>query len=99
MTLPGFVDATPPDTLYHGADRDAATVILKEGLLPAPGQHVHLRADRVSARKAGTQVVFTVYAGVAHAEGQTFWRSDDGAWLTGAVDPEFLYLSPIRGAE
>ncbi len=95
--------ATPPETLYHGTSAEAVTSILIEGLSPMMREHVHLSAEPGHARQfatgPGKPAVFTVYARSAHDEGQTFWLSDNGVWLTGPVPPEYLYLPPTRGAE
>ncbi|WP_319824778.1 RNA 2'-phosphotransferase [Thalassovita sp.] len=91
--------AIPPDTLYFGTSVEAATLVLVQGLIPEDGRYVHLAPDPATARQHGGSKVFSVYARTAHDEGQAFWLSDNGVWLTGPVDPEFLYLPPIRGAE
>lgn len=91
--------ATPPETLYFAATREGATAILASGLVPEAGAQVRLAANPGLARQTGGTAVFTVYARTAHDEGQAFWQAGDGTWLTGPVDPEFMYLPPIRGAE
>jgi len=99
----GLKEATPPDILYHGTSSEAATSILIEGLSPRSRQHVHLSSDPDTARKVGARhgkpVVFSVYAQVAASEGQPFWISENGVWLTDALHPDFLYLPHVRGAE
>lgn len=99
----GLKRATPPETLYHGTSAKTASSILVHGLSPMDRQHVHLSADPATAQTVGARhgkpVVFTVYARTAHDEGQPFWLSDNGVWLTQALDAEFLYLPPVRGAE
>lgn len=91
--------ATPPETLYHATTREGATAVLALGLVPEAGAHVRLAVNPGVARQSGGTAVFTVYARTAHDEGQAFWQAEDGSWLTEAVDPGFLYLPPIRGAE
>lgn len=91
--------ATPPETLYHATTREGATAVLALGLVPEAGAHVRLAVNPGVARQTGGTAVFTVYARTAHYEGQAFWQAEDGSWLTEAVDPGFLYLPPIRGAE
>lgn len=99
----GLEARTPPDTLYHGTGEKAVSSILIEGLSPRARQHVHLSADPETARTVGARhgkpVVFTVYASAAHAQGQPFWIAENGVWLTEALETDFLYLTPVRGAE
>ncbi|WP_095587360.1 RNA 2'-phosphotransferase [Actibacterium ureilyticum] len=98
-----LVERVPPDTLYHAADAVSATAILTRGLEPDARHHVRLSADPETARRAvehdGKPVVFTVYARAAHDDGQPFWMTESGVWLTRALAADFLYLPPVRGAE
>ncbi|UWZ38770.1 RNA 2'-phosphotransferase [Dactylosporangium roseum] len=45
---------------------------------------------RVGARRGGATVVLTVLAGRMARDGHTFYRSDNGVWLTEEVPPEYL---------
>ncbi|GGE49076.1 RNA 2'-phosphotransferase [Actibacterium pelagium] len=94
---------TPPDMLYHGTSSENATSILVEGLKPGADDHVHLSSDPAKAREAAAHlvkpVVFSVYAGAAFSEGQSFSSAADDLWLTESVHPDFLYLPHVRGAE
>jgi len=88
---------TPPDTLYHGTARSNLDAIFAEGLLPGRRRHVHLSNDHDTAIKVGQRhgkpVVLTVHSGRMCADGQTFWRADNGVWLTERVAPHYLSFS------
>ncbi|SFK36319.1 putative RNA 2'-phosphotransferase [Lysobacter sp. cf310] len=84
----------PPARLYHGTATRHAAAIRVEGLRKQSRQHVHLSADRDTAFKVGSRhgrpVVLEVRAGDMHARGATFFRADNGVWLTDAVPAEFI---------
>lgn len=85
---------TPPDVLYHGTARSALDEIFREGLLPMRRQHVHLSADIETARRVGArhgpEVVLQLDTRAMHADGLSFWLSDNGVWLTGPVPQSYL---------
>jgi putative RNA 2'-phosphotransferase len=86
--------AVPPPVLYHGTARSSLEAILVQGLKPGRRQHVHLSQDletvaRVGARH-GKPVVLRVDTAALYAEGQLFWHTDNGVWLTDAVPPHHL---------
>ncbi|MFC4427820.1 RNA 2'-phosphotransferase [Deinococcus navajonensis] len=84
----------PPVTLYHGTHPGVLEAIRREGLRPMNRHHVHLSREPETARQVGARrgrpVVLTVQAGAMHEAGHSFYRSDNGVWLTEAVPPEFL---------
>ncbi|GGK29059.1 putative RNA 2'-phosphotransferase [Deinococcus malanensis] len=86
--------AVPPARLYHGTHPAALDAIRREGLRPMQRHHVHLSRDPETARQVGarrgTPVILTVQSGTMHDAGHSFYRSDNGVWLTEAVPPEFL---------
>ena len=87
---------TPPALLLHGTATRHLDGIFREGLLPGRRQHVHLSETAETARKVGSRhgsaVIFEVdAAGLAEA-GHTFWRADNGVWLTGPVPVTHLRL-------
>lgn len=89
----------PPEILYHGTSRHFLAGIRATGLEKRQRHHVHLSADRETARKVGQRhgppVILTVMAGEMRRAGHAFYRSANGVWLTEAVAPEFLQgLSP-----
>lgn len=90
----GLPQAVPPTQLYHGTASANLDAIWDQGLRPGQRRHVHLSPDMDTAMKVGRRhgraVVLTVAAERMHAEGQVFWRSDNGVWLTDHVAPAYL---------
>ena len=86
----------PPLQLFHGTARVTLEAIFAEGLKPGQRQHVHLSQDQETAVKVGQRhgkpVVLRVETGRMHAAGGTFWRADNGVWLTDFVAPAYLEL-------
>ncbi len=84
----------PPEELWHGTHPGAVDAIRGDGLRKMARQHVHLSADRDTARRAGGRrgrpVLLRVAAAAMCAEGHAFYLSENGVWLTDAVPPEFL---------
>lgn len=94
----GLAPSTPPDRLFHGtADRFLAS-ILQQGLTPRSRQFVHLSIDEQTAvtvgKRYGQPVVLTILAGELHSQGQTFYISDNGVWLTKKVSTQFIEFTP-----
>ena len=89
--------ATPPETLYHGTSKATLGPILREGLRKMRRQHVHLSADRATARKVGSRHgapgVLLVDAAAMAAAGYQFYLSDNGVWLTDSVPPQYLRIA------
>ena len=86
--------AMPPEVLYHGTASRFITSIRRSGLRPGARQHVHLSADRDTATRVGARhgvpVVLAIRAAALHAQGQAFYQSDNGVWLTGAVPVRYI---------
>lgn len=97
----------PPEELFHGTATRFAASIRAEGLKPGSRQHVHLSADEATARSVGQRhgkpIVFRVACGAMFRAGFSFYRSENGVWLTVRVPPEFLAMGreaqQSRGAE
>jgi putative RNA 2'-phosphotransferase len=89
-----WIAATPPDVLWHGTVERFLDAILAEGLKPMARHHVHLSADLETARRVGGRrgkpVILEVAAGRLAAQGQVFFVTGNGVWLTEAVPPEAL---------
>ena len=85
---------TPPDVLYHGTGHRAVEAIRRDGLKKMNRHHVHLSGDTETATRVGARhgrpVVFTVDAKAMRAAGHTFYRSDNGVYLTDEVPSDFL---------
>ena len=85
---------TPPAMLWHGTGERFAGAIMREGLKPMGRQYVHLSADPDTAvkvgRRHGRPVLFTVDAARMVGDGLSFYRSENGVWLTDAVPAQYL---------
>jgi putative RNA 2'-phosphotransferase len=91
----GLAPQQPPPVLFHGTGAAALDSIRATGLNRGGRHHVHLSADRetarrVGARRGGRVVVLTVEAGAMARQGHLFFRSDNGVWLTGTVPVAYL---------
>ncbi|GAA2395837.1 RNA 2'-phosphotransferase [Dactylosporangium salmoneum] len=91
----GLAEAEPPELLFHGTGAAALASIQATGLNKGGRHHVHLSPDtdtarRVGARRGGAIVILTVLAGQMCRDGHTFYRSDNGVWLTDEVPPPYL---------
>ena len=84
----------PPDVLYHGTAIHHLDSIRKDGLVPGASHHVHLSSDETTARAVGARhgkpLVLVVQSGQMSSGGFTFYRAENGVWLTDRVPPEFL---------
>jgi len=84
----------PPAMLFHGTATRNVAAILTEGLKPGRRQKVHLSLDEETASKVGQRhgkpVVLRIDAAGMHAHGLSFWRAENGVWLTDHVPPQFL---------
>lgn len=91
-----LVEAAPPLVLYHGTADRFVEAILREGLKPMSRQHVHLSADTETAaavgKRHGKLVILKVLADTAVQDGQRFYRSANGVWLTGPLKPDYIEL-------
>jgi putative RNA 2'-phosphotransferase len=92
----------PPEVLYHGTAEHILAAIRRDGLLKMSRHHVHLSADLGTARRVGARhgrpIIFEVAARAMHEKGYTFYRSDNGVWLTDHVPPAFLRQLDNRDA-
>jgi len=90
----GYQPQMPPEILYHGTATQFVESILKSGLDKRKRTHVHLSADRETARKVGQRhgkpVIFEVAAQEMLGAGHAFYLSENGVWLTDVVPAEFL---------
>jgi putative RNA 2'-phosphotransferase len=95
----GYQPLAPPEELYHGTVERFLISILEGGLSKGKRHHVHLSADRETARKVGARrgmpVILRVMSGRMHRDGYLFFRSENGVWLTDKVPPKYLeVISP-----
>ena len=84
----------PPEHLFHGTSVAVLDSIRAKGLLPGSRQHVHLSAERETARVVGARHgkphVLLIQAAQMHAAGHEFWLSDNGVWLTQHVSVDWI---------
>jgi putative RNA 2'-phosphotransferase len=89
------ISTNPPSLLYHGSVRSAVDDIIKKGLLPMSRQYVHLSADEATAvktgmRKNGELVVIKVNSAQASEDGISFYKEENGIWLSDYVPSKYL---------
>jgi putative RNA 2'-phosphotransferase len=91
----------PPPVLYHGTASRFLKSILAQGLRAGARHHVHLSLDLQTATRVGMRhgfpVVLRVDAAHMRSDGATFYESDNGVWLTEAVAPRYLSVTPQGG--
>jgi putative RNA 2'-phosphotransferase len=90
----GLKPTQPPDLLYHGTVARFLDSIRVSGLEPGNRQHVHLSPDVETARKVGQRrgrpVILIIEADRMWRDGHTFYRAENGVWLTDSVPVEYL---------
>ncbi|MDA1360348.1 RNA 2'-phosphotransferase [Glycomyces luteolus] len=89
--------AAPPPVLYHGTAGGFVPTIREEGLKAMNRHHVHLSPDRETAVKVGSRrgdpVVLVIDAARMAGSGHTFYKSENGVWLTDHV-PAWAIMLP-----
>lgn len=84
----------PPEFLYHGTAERFLENIQTEGLKPMSRLYVHLSEDIETATKVGKRhgepVILQVYSGEMFKEGNKFYLSANGVWLTKFVPAKYL---------
>lgn len=92
----GLTPQIPPPHLFHGTASRFLDSIHRQGLLPRNRQHVHLSQDQVTAEKVGKRhgkpVILGVNSGEMVDRGLTFFRSDNGVWLTENVPVQYIHF-------
>lgn len=92
----GYTPVVPPKTLFHGTATRFVTSIQAKGLMKLKRHHVHLSEEWATAvevgKRHGKVVVFEVAAQALHEQGQAFYQSENGVWLTESVPPRYLTL-------
>ena len=84
----------PPRYLYHGTATQFLHSIQVEGIKRMSRQYVHLSGDFETAmavgKRHGIPVVITIDAGAMARDGVAFYRSENGVWLCGHVEPKYF---------
>ena len=87
-------ETEPPKYLYHGTATRFLPSIHREGIRKMGRQYVHLSGDFETAmavgRRHGIPVVITIDAGAMARDGVAFYRSENGVWLCGHVEPKYF---------
>ena len=89
----------PPQYLYHGTAERFLDAIMAEGLKPMSRLYVHLSKDEETAVKVGKRhgspVVLKVRTEEMYHDGNNFYLSQNGVWLTKYVDRKYIEGRPI----
>lgn len=84
----------PPEVLFHGTVPDFIRSIKAQGLVKRSRNHVHLSADRDTAKavgaRRGSPVILVFLAQKMYQDGCQFYRSQNGVWLTDLVPVEYI---------
>lgn len=85
----------PPRILYHGAKLKDMPSIHKTGLQKMNRQHVHLTDDidtakNVANRRPGESVILKINSGLMYFNGDKFFKSENGVWLTDNVPIKYI---------
>lgn len=90
----GLKEQEPPVFLYHGTAAGFLASIEREGLKPMGRLYVHLSKDVETAvnvgKRHGKNVVLKIHSGDMYRDGQAFYLSENGVWLTKKVVPEYF---------
>lgn len=86
----------PPEFLYHGTAARFLKSIEAEGLKPMSRLYVHLSNDIGTAltvgKRHGEAVLLKIYSGDMYKNGEKFYLSENGVWLTKKVDPRYFVI-------
>lgn len=89
----------PPQYLYHGTAERFLDAIMTEGLKPMSRLYVHLSKEEETAVKVGKRhgspAVLKVRAEEMYHDGNKFYLSQNGVWLTKYVDKKYMEGRPI----
>jgi len=93
-----FVVESPPELLYHGtSSKSLDAIYAAKGLCKMSRLHVHLSSDKETATKVGKRhggnlIIFVVQSLKMHEDGYTFFKSDNGVWLTDFVPTKYMEI-------
>ena len=87
-------EATPPDVLFHGTQKEALGGILEKGIIKGSRLYVHLSVDEDTAmnvgKRHGTPIILTINTKQMHEDGIKFYLSNNNVWLTDHVEPKYI---------
>lgn len=91
---PDLKEEVPPEFLYHGTALRFLDAIQKEGIKKQSRSYVHLSSDEQTAKKVGSRhgepVILIIRAKEMYNEGNKFYKSENGVWLTDYVEPKYF---------
>jgi len=92
-----FEEKVPPRYLYHGTSPLFVDSIKKIGLIKKDRLHVHLSSDIETAKIVGKRhskelepTILIINALDMYNDGNKFYISENGVWLTDYVDPHYI---------
>lgn len=89
-------EAVPPDYLYHGTGEKYLDNILKTGIITKNRLHVHLSKDVETALDVGSRhgkpVILLIDAKSMYNDGQKFYLSENGVWLTSDISTKYFQI-------
>lgn len=84
----------PPILLYHGTSINNVNSILSQGIDKRGRQHVHLSHEKETAMNVGSRhgkpQILRIDAKRMFSDGNKFYHSKNGVWLTQYVDPKYI---------
>ena len=87
-------EVQPPEELWHGTGEKAESAIDAEGLNPMSRLYVHLSKDKETAiqvgKRHGKVRLYIVKTGEMYRDGDQFYLSKNGVWLTKEVPVRYL---------
>ena len=87
-------EAKPPDILYHGTATKSLDNIKRQGIRSMSRLYVHLSKDFDTAVNVGSRhgkcAVLVVDAKRMSDDGQKFYLSENGVWLTKYIDWKYI---------
>lgn len=90
----GFEAIQPPEILYHGTAQRFEDSIINSGIEKRNRHHVHLSAEKSTAKNVGQRhgkpIILEVRAVEMFAKGFQFFKSENGVWLTDKVPSLYL---------
>lgn len=95
----GLEPIKPTDILYHGTSKNVIDNIFKNGIKKMNRQYVHLSDDIETAVKVGERhgipIVLEIDAKRMYKDGEIFYRSENGVWLTSYVHKKYIKIQGI----
>ena len=90
-----LTEITECEFLWHGTSSRFYDAIMRDGLQPQSRLYVHLSGDKETARNVGERHggklrIIKIDAAKMLEDGEKIWISNNGVYLTKAVDPKYF---------